>query len=542
MSAAQDKRFRLHVVGGAEQVPRLLTAYGRACEGEVALALRPREGRGLLLLVTGGKAAVWEASSVADSPRRPEGAHPLSRVLAQISVERDESTLTAPGPISLRGEWSGELVCDDGQPVISLHRKLATYGVLSVQSEGARGWRWVFQRNQQWFADMKAMDRGGYPTLSAAVEAGLGVALGLVASACQVRDTSRRAAMDSTYAEKHPLKTKKPGKDPTQRFQPKEPKPAKPAKPAKEPRPAKEPKAEKPKREPRAEDPSPKRGRKAEPGAPAPLHAPVVLPPVPSSADELNRLVGEVKAEADALKEIRSRSWAAENRNIPDKLSAWFKRYKLTGIASELDEMLFELRTGTSRDVAGDIAGFIERVEGSGLPKAVTEEAREKLLAVQRAAESEPMPVERARRLIRYAMRLIDSKLCQGVERDQAVEALQKAVGIYEGAREKLLLEQADEVSVSELRRIAEQVSLTAAKVARSCGRGQQSVLKPHRERAEAPVSAPVADAQKKRERPRKEPTPEAANEAVDPKKDAAIMDALEDRLEQFLARRRKSA
>lgn len=526
MASEQSKRFRLRVVGGAEQVPRLLAAYGKSCDGEFALVLRPRESRGLLVLITQSRAAVWEADKAGDAPRRPEEALPMGKVVPRVNAEKKEDNLPAPGPITLRGEWAGEVSCDGGQPVVVLRRKLATYGTLAVQSDGTRGWRWAFHRQTQWFTEHGTAEGAEAATLSAAIEAGIRAAMKMVAAACQVRDTARRASMDSSYAEKHPLKTKKVGKDPTDRLKPKEPK---------EPRP------------PKSGEDKPKRGRRpaeeAPSNTPAPLHAPVPLPPVPQDAGELSRQVGEVQAEADALKALRERPWAAEDRQLPDKLSAWFNKYKLTGIASELDQMLGDLRRGKPRDVSAEIAGLIERVDGSGLPRAVTAEAREKLLAVQRAAEREPLPMERARRLIRYAMRLIDSKLCQGQEREQAVAALQKAVQLYEHAREQMLLEASSGVSTDELRQIAEQVSLSAAKVARACGRGQQTLLKPRTSKPrEEAVSAPAAEAPKKRGRPRKNPAPEAANEAVDPQKDAAIMDALEARLEQFLAKRRKSA
>lgn len=525
--AEQSKRFRLRVVGGAEQVPRLLAAYGKSCDGEFALVLRPREARGLLVLIAEERASIWQATAHADVPRRPTEAIAMGKVVPKVNAEKREDDLPPPGPVTLRGEWAGEVACDGGNPVIVLRRKLATYGTLVVQSDPARGWRWAFHRQTQWFTEHGAAEGDAEPTLSAAIDAGIRQAMKMVAAACQVRDTSRRAAMDPAYAEKHPLKTRKVGKDPTERLNPKEP------------RPPKDPKPEKPKKEPATED-RPRRARQAEPASntPAPLHAPVPLPPVPANTEDLARLVGEVKAEADALRAIRSRPWAAEDRQIPDKLSAWFQKYKLGGVASELDKLLSDLRRGTPRHIAHDVAGLIERVEGSGLPKAVTDEAREKLLAVQRAAEREPMPMERARRLIRYAMRLIDSKLCQGEEREQAVAALQKAVNTYENAREQMLLEASAEVSRDELRKIAEAVSLSAAKVARACGNGQQTVLKPRAPKAtEAPVSAP-AEAPKKRARPRKS----ADAEAIDPAKDAAAMDALEARLEQFLAKRRKTA
>ena len=74
--AEQSKRFRLRVVGGAEQVPRLLAAYGRSCDGEFALVLRPAEERGVLVLMRKQDGArFWRAPSAptetSDAPSMP---------------------------------------------------------------------------------------------------------------------------------------------------------------------------------------------------------------------------------------------------------------------------------------------------------------------------------------------------------------------------------------------------------------------------------------------------------------------------------------
>ena len=42
------KRLKLAFTNAAEDVPRLITAYGKGYGGEVALVLRPTEARGLL--------------------------------------------------------------------------------------------------------------------------------------------------------------------------------------------------------------------------------------------------------------------------------------------------------------------------------------------------------------------------------------------------------------------------------------------------------------------------------------------------------------
>ena len=55
-------------------------------------------------------------------------------------------------------------------------------------------------------------------------------AMGLLGEACSVRDSRRRAALDTTYAAEHLVKPAHEGKDPTERMRPNEPRsPAKPS-------------------------------------------------------------------------------------------------------------------------------------------------------------------------------------------------------------------------------------------------------------------------------------------------------------------------
>ena len=60
MSTIKPERFRLQVLGADEDVPRLLLAYGRACGGELALVVRPRDNTALLVhQVKAQPAKVW---------------------------------------------------------------------------------------------------------------------------------------------------------------------------------------------------------------------------------------------------------------------------------------------------------------------------------------------------------------------------------------------------------------------------------------------------------------------------------------------------
>ena len=55
----KTKRFRLAFVNAAEDVPRLIRAYGKACFGEFALVLRPTDRRGVMVRITTDGAFMW---------------------------------------------------------------------------------------------------------------------------------------------------------------------------------------------------------------------------------------------------------------------------------------------------------------------------------------------------------------------------------------------------------------------------------------------------------------------------------------------------
>jgi hypothetical protein len=280
MSDAKTKRFRLSIVNAAEDVPRLIRAYGKACNGEFGLVLRPPEHRGVLVLIRKDGALMWK-SGEADGrqrakavvqraedgsfrlmtltgPHRGIGWNPYEkaglRVGAEVTiafepadqfahvvadalaagdapavptttistkdavalVKTEQKAVPKPGPITLRGSWSGWLHCEDGKPRVELVRKLAAYGVLKLES-GEAGWTWTIERAEKWFTK-PGSDTGVTSTLVGAIEAGLARAMGLLGEACSVRDSRRRAAMDAEYAAVHPVAPAKEGKDPTERI------------------------------------------------------------------------------------------------------------------------------------------------------------------------------------------------------------------------------------------------------------------------------------------------------------------------------------
>jgi len=215
-STTKPKRFRLNFVNAAEDVPRLVRAYGRACQGEFALVLRPREQRGVLVLVTKKNGAfMWRSNEGADAPAIPE--NPISAEDAVKLVKVEQKALPTASPITLRGQWAGTLTCADGEPVVELRRKLATYGWLRITSVPGGRWTWRVERTEKWFSE-PGDDEGTAETLLSAIEAGLRGARGLLSEACSLRDSRRRAAFDSGWAEKHPIRPAKEGRNPTERL------------------------------------------------------------------------------------------------------------------------------------------------------------------------------------------------------------------------------------------------------------------------------------------------------------------------------------
>ncbi len=479
----KPKRFRLNLVNAAEDVPRLVRAYGRACEGEFALVLRPREKRGVLVLAAKkGGAAMWRSSD-GDAPRVPEVGIEAKDAVALVKTE--QRALPKAGPITLRGQWGGWLRCDGGAPRVELRRKLAAYGTLAIVS-GADGWTWTVERSAKWFSEASA-DTGTATTLLRAIEAGLARAMGLLGEACSHRDSRRRAAFDPAYAESHPLRPAREGKDPTERMTVKAP-----------------------------------RARRTKAPPPAGLDAPVpTLPDAPATVAATKRLADEVTAEADALAELRGVRWAWADSGIRDEVAGWFGEKGLEGVAEEIRGY----DGSPDRPLDGFVEGLKAEVRAEELEAAVEAEALAQLDRLREGWLEAPQLMERARKLIRYATRLAESPLCRGKEKREAAEAIARAVEGYEGAR-AAIAEGKRVDGLRALRRIGERVALSAAKASRSCSAGQTSLTAAATEKPAA-ATRPAAPAKQKRARAPKTPAAAPMAEAVaDPEKDKALLDA----------------
>lgn len=136
-------------------------------------------------------------------------------------VKAEQKAPGKAGPITLRGRWTGTLICDGGVPRVELRRKLATYGMLHVESVAGEGWTWRVERTEKWFSE-PGRDEGSAPTLLSAIQEGLKGAMGMLSEACSHRDSHRRAAYDTSWAERHPIRPAREGRNPTERLKVKE--------------------------------------------------------------------------------------------------------------------------------------------------------------------------------------------------------------------------------------------------------------------------------------------------------------------------------
>ncbi len=514
-TSPKPKRFRLNIVGPIEDQPRLLRAYGKACGGEAALVLRPTEGRGVLVLVSKEGAWKWEQGQDGDSPQRP-GTEITAAQAVKLIKDLQKSPPQA-GPTTLRGRWSGVLVCDDGQPRVELKRSLAAYGVLHVRSEREQGWAWRFERGEKWFSDGGVTEGQGLPTLSAAIEAGVLGAMRLVREACSFRDTRRRAAHDGDWAQRHPIKPPKPTSNPTERFEGKAARP--------------------------------KKGRTKKAPPPSPLDTPVELPDSPSTPAALQRMASEVEAEGDALAALRGMTWLWVEPQPVSDIADFFDKRDLPGMA----EAIRSFRAGPDQPQDAFLTELdrmlTDELAEEGIPSdgQVAKDARLELNELRATLASTPVQMERARHLIQYATRMVESPLCKGREQREAVESIQRAAQAYEDARTSILEGRAWDAQRT-LRRIGERVALGAAKAARACALGQTSLTalaeekkgqaKPARSRGTGKGAA-AKPSRKGTQRPAASSTPEASPScgictteppadppATDAAKDKALMDA----------------
>lgn len=472
MAEYKPKRFRLSFVNAAEDVPRLIRAWGRACFGEFALVLRPSEQRGVLVRVTKEGAFLWTGAE-GDAPVLPATGIAPGDAVARVKTE--QKAVPKPGPITLRGQWSGYLHCDDGTPRVEVTRKLAAYGLLRISSSPT-GWNWTVERTEKWFSTAGS-DTGTAMSLSSAIGAGLARAMRLLGEACSTRDSHRRAALDAPYAADHPVRPAKEGRDPTERLQLREP-------------------------------------RKSQAGAPSRMDAPVSLPDAPSTPSGVQRMADEIAREADALAALRDVSWVWHDSTARDDAIHWFRQSGFDELADALAAYDGDPDHPPERLVEQLYAGIAQADQD----ESAKQKASAVLASVEAAFHSAPYVLERARRLIRHAARLTETELCRGTERKEAANAIQRAIHAYDEARSAVSAGTTAEAR-TRMRSMVEWAALAAAKAARGCASGQTTLpTKPVQSKPVVPAVEAPPPSKRRRGRPTAPLVPKPEGETSPPR------------------------
>jgi hypothetical protein len=285
-------------------------------------------------------------------------------------------------------------------------------------------------------------------------------AMRLVREACSFRDTRRRAAHDPDWAQRHPIKPPKPTKNPTERF------------------------------EGKAAKGRSRRKKKAPP--PSALDTPVELPDSPSTPAALQRMASEVEAEGDALASLRNVTWLWVEPQPVAEIADFFDKRGLPGVG----EAIRSFRAGPDQPQEIFLAELdrmlTDELAEEGIPHEgqVAKDCRLELDELRSTLNSTPIQMERARHLIQYATRMVQSPLCKGREQREAVESIQRAAQAYEQARTAILEGRAWDAQRT-LRRIGERVALGAAKAARACALGQTSLTALASEKGEQEAPKP---------------------------------------------------
>jgi hypothetical protein len=507
--ATKPHRTSLRIDDPAEDVPRLITGGGKACGGEWGLVLRPTEGRGVLVLAGAADVAMWQSSETDDTVAMPKTATALKTALAELRGLR-KGVPRKPGPISLRGRWKGSIVCAEDGPRVTFERKVAAYAKLTITAAPEHpGWAWTLERLERWYAQPGSVE-GSAPTLRRAIE-GAALALeGVIGESCTVRDTRRRGAYERDYAGKAgavtPVGPGRRGRDVTD-WAPSQlwthyihdddaPEAEEIGRPTKT-------QLRQLGRAGLTHDPeagtflgrttaswgthpegslvfrvaegqgfyvgpvSRSRPRRKAP-VPPPMDAPVSLPDPPATLGALDRMVSEVTAEADALASVRGRRWVWEDSDTAAEVEQWLVE---NGMGPEADQVA-DFRRSPSDGTA--FLAALRQSLASEAP-ALRRKALEQVDRLEAWWTEAPQLMARARKLLRYAARLTESELCQGKEQREAARAIKRAVRAYDAVREAIS-EGTSVDGLLELRRIGERVALAAAKAARSCARGQQSL------------------------------------------------------------------
>ncbi|MDP2314860.1 MAG: hypothetical protein Q8P41_18305 [Pseudomonadota bacterium] len=417
-----SEKFRLNIVGAEEDVPRVLLAYGRGCGGEVAFVMRPRDNTALLVhQIKKQPAKVWRTDLGLAPSHAPElDAAPADAV---TEIRRMKGSPPPAGPATLKGKWAGTLYCDDGTPRMVLERRVASYGVLKLSSKPDGRWTATFERMGKWFSQAKqqSVERSG---LSEAITAGMGIVVGLVSEACSFRDTHRRNTVDADFAAQHPPRPAPEVRDPTERYKGKS---------------------------------SFRAVEQADGWA--------VVNDVGSVVAKFGaREKGKAEKHASAL--TRGQAPAA---TVSEDIASGFGLSGMPGlnVIPSLADVPLPTSPKGSAEAKRDAAATEKEAD------ALADSASGQWVN----ASEVPELLTRAAKLLRHAEALVKSPMCSGKEQKMAWEDLRRGAEAYNQVREALERGEKPDI-LTTLRRIAERVSLAAARAAKSCAAGQQKITK----------------------------------------------------------------
>ena len=227
----------LKVLGATADLPLGLQAYGKDCVGDKANA--SKEGYFAYLAAPHKKKAVfvhekttkehgtvfhmWKATATKDSPPgrlKVDKMRPQSAGKVQTAVNSMTKTIESqPGlksvtrlkaMTSLKGRWSGYIECPSGKVILT--RDIANFTTLALVSDPAKGtWQYAIHikdlKSTHWFttksakvAGVKSLSiTGKKGTMVAAFNAAIKELFAIVAKASVVKETVRRARVDSKY-------------------------------------------------------------------------------------------------------------------------------------------------------------------------------------------------------------------------------------------------------------------------------------------------------------------------------------------------------
>ncbi len=474
--ASKNKRFRLSFVGPIEDQPRLIRAYGRACDGEFALVMRPREGRAVLVLITKESGAfVWKAGTeeLEEDMVRAK-ATVLRDGRSQLRVETGfyagstlEPRADLPAGVAhgdvvevvfTPGERTGRVVNGAGgdallRPETPIEPAdavaLITFEQKHVPKPGPttlRG-RW----SGHLYCDggkprvelRRKLASYGTLTVSSHEEAGWAwtfvrskkwfskegdsrgegittlseaIEAGVLGAMALVREAC--SFRDTRRRAAHHAGYA--GKHPIR--------------------------APKAMKDPTRRLRSSRRKWRAAP-PPKAIDDGGSGTKIPRSSADLGRMAQVVKREGDALVALSGGQWIWEDGTPVSEIADWFGSHGL--------EEMGEAIRGYEGHPEAPLDGFLDelgrrlsaaKTEGKAADPGVYEGAQKQLAALGKSLRAAPAMMERARKLIRYARAMVKSPICKGQGRREALAALEEAVEVYEEARSAVLEGQAWDV------------------------------------------------------------------------------------------------